>query len=157
VRRLAVAVCLALVAAAAPATAFAGPCPRTTVVALEDEVMCQVCGVPLGLAGDAPQAQRERVFIARQVAQCRSKRQIERSLVAQFGPSVLADPSHAGFALSAYLVPAVAVFAAGALLLAWLGLDRRRRVRAGSPPPDAPSLSARERDRVDAALERWSP
>jgi hypothetical protein len=70
---------------------------------------------------------------------------------------VLADPSHAGFALSAYLVPAVAVFAAGALLLAWLGLDRRRRVRAGSPPPDAPSLSARERDRVDAALERWSP
>ena len=41
--------------------------------------MCLVCGVPLALA-DAPQAQRERVFISRMVRQCRSKDEIESAL-----------------------------------------------------------------------------
>ncbi|HEY1273470.1 MAG TPA: cytochrome c-type biogenesis protein CcmH [Thermoleophilaceae bacterium] len=142
----------ALVLLWAPAAAFAD-CPRTTVADLEDEVMCQVCGVPLGLAGDAPQAERERAFIARQVGRCLGKREIERSLVAQFGPSVLADPPHEGFALSAYLVPALAVLGAAALLIGWLGMSRRR---GRESDPSAPTLSASERERVDAALERWS-
>jgi cytochrome c-type biogenesis protein CcmH/NrfF len=74
--------------------------------------------------------------------------------VAQFGPSVLADPPHEGFALSAYLVPALAGLGAAALLIGWLGFSRRRRGREGDP--SVPTLSASERERVDAALERWS-
>jgi cytochrome c-type biogenesis protein CcmH/NrfF len=157
VTRCAAALSVALALLGAPAATFAAGCPRTTVTALEDEVMCQVCGVPLGLAGDAPQAQRVRAFIAAQAVQCRTKRQIESSLVAQFGPSVLADPPHRGFSLSAYLVPLLAVGGA-ALLLGWLGLDRRRRrPLAGGHPPAVPPLDASDRARVNSALERWTP
>ncbi|MEJ7716928.1 MAG: hypothetical protein WKF31_02815 [Thermoleophilaceae bacterium] len=46
---------------AAPAAAAA--CPQTNLPDLEDEVMCTVCGTTLGLATEAPQAQRERAFI----------------------------------------------------------------------------------------------
>ena len=37
-------------------------CPKTTLGDIEDEVMCPVCGTPLGLATEAPQAQRERAL-----------------------------------------------------------------------------------------------
>ena len=40
-------------------------CPETSLGDLEDEVMCPVCGTSLGLATEAPQAQRERAFIQR--------------------------------------------------------------------------------------------
>ena len=39
-------------------------CPKTTLGDVEDEVMCPVCGTPLGLATEAPQAERERALIA---------------------------------------------------------------------------------------------
>ena len=55
--------------------------------------MCPVCGTPLALATEAPQANRERAFIQRQVNACRSKDEIKRTLVAQFGDSVLALPA----------------------------------------------------------------
>ena len=38
------------------AAALAADCPQTTLGDVEDEVMCPVCGVPLGLATEAPQA-----------------------------------------------------------------------------------------------------
>ena len=43
-----------------------------------------------------PQAQRERFFIERQIADCRSKEEIKNALVAQFGESVLALPGDNG-------------------------------------------------------------
>jgi cytochrome c-type biogenesis protein CcmH len=153
VRRAAIAACAVLVALGAPSAALAARCPRTSVSALENEVMCQVCGVPLGMATDAPQARRERAFIARLAARCQTKEQIKNALVAQFGPSVLADPPHRGFDAAAYVVPVVtillAVAALGALGLAW------RRRRGMAPPSEPPALSAPDRARVDAALERF--
>ena len=80
-RRRSVALTAALLLLAPPTSALAATCPRTSLPDVEDEVMCLVCGVPLALA-DAPQAQRERVFITRMVRQCRSKDQIESALVA---------------------------------------------------------------------------
>jgi cytochrome c-type biogenesis protein CcmH/NrfF len=153
VRRAAILLGVVFVALSMPAVAVAASCPKTTVSALENEVMCQVCGVPLALATDAPQAKRERAFIARLVARCESKGQIERALVAQFGPSVLAEPPHDGFSVTAYLVPTLAVGLAAALL-AWFGIAWRRR-REPSKQPELPRLSAPDRARVDAALERW--
>ena len=70
---------------AAPAVAAAASCPRTTLGDVEDEVMCPVCGVPLNLATDAPQANRERAFITDQIRQCRTKSEIKDALAAQFG------------------------------------------------------------------------
>jgi hypothetical protein len=63
---------------------------------VENEVMCPVCGTPLNLAEEAPQAERERAFIEREIDRCRSKAQIKRALVAEFGESVLALPGDEG-------------------------------------------------------------
>ena len=63
----------------APAAAVAAGCQRTSLAALENQVMCLVCGIPLALA-DAPQADRERAFISREVAECKSAEQIKADL-----------------------------------------------------------------------------
>ena len=115
--------------------------------------MCPVCGVPLGLATEAPQAQRERDFIQRQVEQCKSKQQIKDALVAQFGDRVLAMPPDKGFNLAAYLVPALIVLA-GAGAIATVALKRRR---SGPPPagPGTPALAGDDAARLEADLERY--
>jgi len=117
---------IVLAALALPPAALAAGCLQTTVVDLEDEVMCPVCGMPLGLAREAPQARRERAFIARQIAACRSKDDIKAALVEEFGPAVLAEPPRRGFGATVYGVPLVA----GGAVLAGVILALRRWRRA---------------------------
>jgi cytochrome c-type biogenesis protein CcmH len=152
-RRRGAAALLAALLLLAPATsALAATCPRTSVPDVEDEVMCLVCGVPLALA-DAPQAQRERVFITRMVRQCRSKDEIESALVAQYGPRVLALPKASGFRLAAYVVPALVA----AVAVAGLGLAAARP-RRPSPRDErvrGPALDPLQAARIDAELERY--
>jgi len=150
VRRPAVAVAC-LLALALPTTATATQCPKTSLAAVEAEVMCLVCGTPLALASEAPQANRERALIQRQVDRCRSKEQIKEALVAEYGESVLALPEPEGFNVSAYAVPILAI------LLALGGLAFGvRRWRGGGPtgaaagPPDSAGSK-----RLDADLERY--
>jgi cytochrome c-type biogenesis protein CcmH len=150
VRRLAAAA--AMLALVFPAVASAA-CPRTTLAGIEDTVMCQVCGVPLGLATESPEAVRERAFIAGLIARCETPSQIRAALVTEYGPSVLALPPRHGFDLAAYLVPLLGVLCAVALLamvaLAWRNHDRHR------PAPAPSHLSAADAARVEAALERF--
>jgi cytochrome c-type biogenesis protein CcmH len=149
VRRLAAVAGAALILAAGPAAA-AADCPRTTLGDVEDEVMCPVCGTPLELATEAPQAQRERRLIERLIARCKSKQQIKRELAAQFGDRVLALPDDKGFDLAAYLVPALAVLlGGGAVALAAVRWRGRRRGAAAHAPG-----GAAER-RLDSDLERY--
>ena len=120
-RRAALLAALALVAL--PAAAMAQDCPKTTLGDIEDEVMCPVCGTPLGLASEAPQAQRERAYIERLIASCKSKDQVKQALVAEFGDSVLALPGDQGDDdlgdVLVYVVPAVGILlAAGGLAFA---------------------------------------
>jgi cytochrome c-type biogenesis protein CcmH len=116
---------------AAPGALAAG-CPQTSVADLEDEVMCLVCGVPLSLATDSPQAQRERALIARRAAACWTKRRIKSELVAEYGSAVLAAPPGDGFGVSAWLVPLGGLALLGAGLVAATGA-RRRRAELDSP------------------------
>ncbi|HEX2070926.1 MAG TPA: cytochrome c-type biogenesis protein CcmH [Thermoleophilaceae bacterium] len=138
-----------------PAGATAADCPKTTLAAVEADVMCPVCGTPLGLATEAPQANRQRALIQRLVDRCRSKEEIEEVLVAQYGPGVLALPEAEGFQLSAYLVPALIVLlAAGGIALA----ARRWRGRGGGPAApgaDGPAEDGAAGKRLDADLERY--
>src|SRR5207247_5385441 len=113
-RRLALCAVAALAMAAAPALAATEP--QTSLPDVADEVMCTVCGVLLDEAPDAPQAERERAFIQREINQGKTKDQIEDDLVAEYGPQVLAEPGTSGFDLAAWVVPA------GAILLAGLGI-----------------------------------
>jgi cytochrome c-type biogenesis protein CcmH len=140
--------------AAAPA-ALAADCPKTTLADVENEVMCPVCGTPLALATEAPQANRERAFIQRQVNACRSKDEIKRTLVAQFGDSVLALPgdenSDFGDVL-VYVIPGLGVvLALGGVLVA----TRRWRRRGEDSPAQPATPSAAGAARLDADLERY--
>ena len=94
-RRTAIALA-ALALALLPATALAQDCPRTSLGDIEDEVMCPICGTPLGLASEAPQAQDERAYIQRLIDRCESKDQIKRALVGQYGKNILALPGDQG-------------------------------------------------------------
>jgi cytochrome c-type biogenesis protein CcmH/NrfF len=151
--RLALTMLAALVLLGMPAAAVAADCPKTTLAAVEADVMCPVCGTPLGLATEAPQANRQRALIQRLVDRCRSKQEIEEILVAQYGPGVLALPEADGFNLSAYLVPALIVLlAAGGIALA----ARRWRGGGGGMPASAsPDEDGVAGKRLDADLERY--
>ena len=140
--------------ASAPA-ALAQDCPQTTLADLEDEVMCPVCGTPLGLATEAPQAQREREYIQSLIDDCRSKDEIKQALVAQFGEEVLALPGDEGDDdlgdVLVYVIPALGILlAAGGIAFAvirWRGSGRR-------PSGPAPAAAA-DSSRVDTDMERY--
>jgi cytochrome c-type biogenesis protein CcmH len=154
VRRLSILLAM-LAGFALPAAAVAADCPKTTLSAVEAEVMCPVCGTPLGLATEAPQANRERALIQRLIDRCRSKEQIKAVLVAEFGEDVLALPEADGFNLSAYLVPALAVLlaAGGIAVAAWRwrkGGGGGGALGGGASGPDAAAAK-----RLDADLERY--
>jgi cytochrome c-type biogenesis protein CcmH len=154
-RLLATGLASAIIASLVVATAAWASCPKATLADIEDEVMCPVCGVPLGLA-EAPQAERERAFIRGMIDRCRSKQEIKRALAAELGPSVLALPEDEGFNVAAYLVPALAILAASLGLALGLVTRQRERRRSGSDHPalgDTPPLDPADLARVDAELE----
>jgi cytochrome c-type biogenesis protein CcmH len=136
------------------AIAAASPQPKTTVEAVEHEVMCPICGTLLELA-ESPQAQRERVFVAKLVTAGKSKAEIKDALVAQYGPQVLALPKASGFDLSAYLVPILAILVAIAVLA--VSVARWRRGGGdGSGGAEAPTgPSAEDAERLRADLSRY--
>ena len=162
--RRTVAAALVALAFVVPAAASAAECPKTTLGEIEQEVMCPVCGTPLSLATEAPQANRQRALIRRLIDRCRSEDQIKQELVAQFGDGVLGLPEAKGFNLGAYLVPAtLLLLAVGGLALA---LPRWRRGSRGRGGPDADERdgdadaarrapSDAESRRLDADLERY--
>lgn len=144
------ALALALVAGG-PAAAAA---PQTSVSEISSEVMCPVCGTLLELA-EAPQAQRQKAFIARLVEEGRSKEQIKDALVAEYGEEVLAVPRGSGFDLSAYVVPIVAfAIAVVALILGVLRWRRAGRSSTGERP-GAGGPSPEDSERLDADLARY--
>lgn len=147
----AVAVLLALSPTPTSAHALA---PRTTLLAIERQVMCVTCKIPLNEA-ESPQAARERAFIRTLIAQGQTGAQVKDALVGQYGPAVLALPSAKGFDLTVYLVPAAVVLALlGGLALLLPGWRRRARTQA-ERAPSPPELSASDAARLEADLKRF--
>jgi len=131
----------------------AGAAERASLTEIEKQVMCPVCGTLLQLA-ESPQAQRERVFINRLIAEGKSEEQVKDALVAEYGDEVLALPPDSGFSLSAYLVPIVAFLIAAAALA--VGVLRWRRAGGGpdDPQPTA-GPSGADSERLDADLAKY--
>jgi cytochrome c-type biogenesis protein CcmH/NrfF len=146
------AACAVLWATATPEVAAAG-CPKTTELAMESKVMCQVCGVPLALANSL-EADRERAFITRLVDRCDSAQQIEAAMVSQYGPGVLASPGSHGFAITSWLVPVAGVLGATLAILVVVVVTRRRRNEEAAA--SVRSASASEEARLDAVLTRFN-
>ncbi len=140
--------------ATAPLSANAAT-PQTSLSEISSEVMCPVCGTLLELA-ESPQAQREKAFVSRLVAEGKSKDEIKDALVTEYGTDVLALPQGSGFDLSAYLVPIVA-FVVAAIALA-IGVLRWRRAGASHDRAEAAAAngpSAEDSERLDADLARY--
>ncbi|HEX7291410.1 MAG TPA: cytochrome c-type biogenesis protein CcmH [Conexibacter sp.] len=150
--RRAAAVAALVAAFAAGASAAPAAQPRTTLPAMEQQVMCVVCRTPLAVA-NGPQADAERRQIRRLIAQGKSERQIKDALVAQYGERVLALPEAGGFDLAVYLVPIAAVAVALALLALALPRWRREsRAQAAAPTAAAPAPTAEDMRRLDDEL-----
>jgi cytochrome c-type biogenesis protein CcmH len=145
---------LVLLAGLAPAAAVAASCPKTTLGDVEDEVMCPVCGTPLALATESPQAQRERELIRRLVDSCRSKDEVKAVLRREYGEEVLALPDSGGFDLAAYLVPGLAILLAGGAVGASALRWRRSRGPTQAPEP-GPAPAAGASDRLQSDLDRY--
>jgi cytochrome c-type biogenesis protein CcmH len=157
VRRLAriaaLALLVALTATAGPAAA--APVQRTSLNAVESEVMCVSCGVPLAIA-DSPQADAERREITEQVKQGKTKQEILDNLVDTYGDRVLASPKDKGFGLAAYLVPIVLVVLALAALAIYLPRWRRNRTDDDGPDaPQGPALTDADSQRLAEDLARY--
>jgi cytochrome c-type biogenesis protein CcmH len=136
-----------------PGGAFAAT-PRASYTDILNDVMCPSCREPLALA-QSPQAYSERAFIQGLIAQGETKAQIERALVAQFGPGVLGKPPASGFNLTVYLLPP-AVVAIGLITLAVTLPRWRRRSREAAPlsPPRA-RLAPADARRLEEDLARY--
>ncbi len=156
-RRLAaLAASLTLLAGLAAAVAVAAPKERASLTNIENDVMCVVCNTPLAVS-QSPQADAERQFINGLIAQGETKAQIERALVAQYGPSVLALPPAHGFNLTVYVLPPAILLVGIAALVVVLPRWRRRTRAAPTTDAAVAPLAPAEQRRLEEDLARHDP
>lgn len=155
---LATAALLALAGAAMvsvpAARAAARAKPHVSLALIERQAMCVTCKVALN-ESQSPQANLERDYIRSLIDAGDGEAEIKRSLVAQYGPTVLGLPSAHGFDLAVYLVPLAIVLALLATVLLLLP-SWRRRARAHADAPDAATtLSPADSARLESDLARF--
>lgn len=137
--------------ALAPGSAAAAARPRTSLMTVQNDLMCTACHEPLANS-QSPQANSERALIRHLIALGDTKAQIERVMVAQYGPSVLARPPAQGFNLSVYILPPAAVLVGLAVIgFAVVRWRRSARLRAAAEPAAAP-LGAADARRLEEEL-----
>jgi cytochrome c-type biogenesis protein CcmH/NrfF len=142
---------LAALALAAPAAACT---PRASQGDLETKLVCIECHTTLDQSNSAFAAEMKSE-IARQIAACRTTKQILDSMVAQFGPTVLSTPQTHGFDLLAWILPLGGIaLGAGALGFGarhW----SRSRTTAFAQSTESPGLDPEDERRVDDELNRF--
>jgi cytochrome c-type biogenesis protein CcmH len=143
-------VALALVAVVLPAASSAAS--NWTYVGIQTELMCPTCkGERLDIS-TAPAANRVRAYLVKAHAEGLSESQVKSSLVAQFGPQVLAAPPRSGFGLVAWLAPIAAVLA-GAVLAVWLARRWLRTRSSGGEDGPADEADPVRRAALEAQLD----
>ena len=141
---------------AADTTAPSGPTAKTSYLTVVDDVMCVVCHEPLSVA-QSPEAFQEREYIRQEIAQGKTRQEIENDLVQQYGPAVLSRPPASGVNLLVYIIPPV-VLILGIVTIAIFIPRWRRRGRDGgaSSPPPAAKLDAADAKRLNEDLGRFA-
>ena len=116
--------------------------------------MCIVCGVPLELATESPQANQERDLIRQLIAEGLTKEEIKDHLVAEYGTEVLATPDSSGFDLAAWVVPGAAIVIAGGAI--FVAVRRWRRAGTAANEGRFRGTGAGSERRGDEAAGRGS-
>jgi len=92
------------------ALAFAAPAlaitPRTSIAAVEEDLVCPACHEPLD-ESSSPVAEQMKAYIRTHIAMGWTKSRIENTLEAQpgMGPAILGVPSKHGFDLLIWVLP----------------------------------------------------
>lgn len=137
---------------AAPASACAHP--RTSLDYLQGQVMCPTCHTTLAMS-ESQAAQQIKTFIAKKVAACWTAQHIESALVANYGQSILAAPSHKGLDLLAWWLPIVGVLAGGLVLAFGVWRWSGRKEPAEPDEPAESGLDEETERRLDDLLARF--
>ena len=124
--------------------------PKTSLAALEGEVMCPTCHTTLDQSSSDAAHQIE-AFIAVRIARCESEQQIKSELIRNWGTVILAAPPRKGFDLLVWWLPLGGIIV-GAVLIGF-GAWRWRRAR--SPSDDEPEPDAETEQRIDELLARF--
>jgi cytochrome c-type biogenesis protein CcmH/NrfF len=106
---------------------------RASFLQVQSDVMCVACHEPLAVA-QSPEAFSERAYIRQLIFQGLTKSQIEKNLVANYGPAVLAKPPANGFNLVIYILPPAILIVGAAVLVYTLPKWRRRSRLAAAEP-----------------------
>jgi len=138
-------------ALAVPARA-AGPSIDAREQRLESQIMCPTCHQLLALS-HSPIAERMRGFVRARLAAGERPAAIERELVGEFGPAVLAAPPARGFGLFAWLVPAGGLALTATVVLTFACAWRRRTLLADAAAADVPRELLRRLERELAAFD----
>jgi cytochrome c-type biogenesis protein CcmH len=143
---------VALIALALAGNAAACAKPRTSLSALEGQVMCPICHTTLDQSQSGA-ANQIRALIRQKIARCETAAQIKRELVHEYGPAILAAPPKKGFDLLAWWLPLVGIVVGAVALaaLAWRWSRGRPAPLAAVGPPLDPELERR----VDEELARF--
>ncbi len=141
------------VAALVLADSAAAACahPRTSLAALEGEIMCPTCHTTLDQS-DSAAARRIEIFIQQRIDQCATASQIKADLVENFGAGILAAPPHKGFDLLAWWLPLGGVI--GGALAVGFGVWRWSRARGPDDEPPPSGLDDETERRLDELLAR---
>ena len=142
---------LAVVAAALALAGPAAACaqPGTSLSLLEGRVMCPTCHTTLDMS-DSPAARQIEAFIRQKIAACWTAQRIEDALVQNYGPAILAEPSHKGFDLLAWWLPIAGVLGGGIVLA--FGVWRWSRGRDDEPPAAGSGLDDATERKIDELL-----
>jgi cytochrome c-type biogenesis protein CcmH len=152
--RLLAALVAAVVLLAPACAAAVAVKPRVSLLTIERQAMCVTCKVALD-ESQAPQADREREYIQTLINEGEGEAEIKRSLVAQYGPTVLGLPGVHGFDLAVYLVPLAVVLALLATILLLIPSWRRRARARSAAGASAATLSPADAARLESDLARF--
>lgn len=119
-----------------------------------NDVMCVACHESLAVA-QSQESFSERAYIRLLIHQGLNQAQIEKQLVAAYGPAVLGRPPAHGFNLLIYIVPPALLGAGIVALVVTLPKWRRRsRLAASSSLAAPPPLDPADAQRLDEDLAR---
>jgi cytochrome c-type biogenesis protein CcmH len=118
---------------------------------LWEHLMSPFCPGRTLLDCTSSQAAELRTWIAEQEKAGVPRAEVEKELYKEFGDVILQAPKAQGFGIAAYLIPALALFAGGALVVVFL-----RRQVANAPPTGPPvALADPELERrIDEEMKR---